>query len=122
MVAQVRRAAGAFDVFASEVRAGMSVREVASVMRRYYESVGLWGQPGWGLGYELGLSLPPDWVGEFYFNIRDENPALLDRVFEENMVTNYESMFNTWLVDTCIYTKTGAPFLSKTPLELQGVG
>ena len=97
---------------------GMTVREVAKIMRRYYEEVGLWGQPGWGLGYELGLSLPPDWVGEFYFNIRDDNPLLLDRVIEENMVTNYESMFNTWLVDTCVYTKTGAPFLSKTPLEL----
>jgi Xaa-Pro dipeptidase len=122
MVEQVKRAAGAFDVFAKEVKGGMTVREVATIMRRYYEEVGLWGQPGWGLGYELGLSLPPDWVGEFYFNIRDDNPLLLDRVIEENMVTNYESMFNTWLVDTCVYTKTGAPFLSKTPLELQSVG
>ena len=74
----------------------------------------------WGLGYELGLSLPPDWVGEFYFNVRDER--WLDRVFEANMVTNYESMFNTWLVDTCVYTPAGAPFMSKTPFELQGIG
>ncbi|MEX2298131.1 MAG: Xaa-Pro peptidase family protein [Dongiaceae bacterium] len=122
MIDQVHRAAGAFDVFASEVKAGMTVRQIATIMRRYYEQVGLWGEPGWGLGYELGLSLPPDWVGEFYFNIRDEDPLLLDRVIEENMVTNYESMFNTWLVDTCVYRKTGAPFLSTIPLELQGVG
>jgi hypothetical protein len=66
------------------------------------------------------LSLPPDWVGEFYFNVRDDK--YLDRVFEENMVTNYESMFNTWLVDTCVYGRQRARFLSKTPFELQGLG
>lgn len=119
MVERVAKAAGAFDVFAREVRAGMTVGQVNAIMRRYYEGVGLWNEPGWGLGYELGLSLPPDWVGEFYFNVRDER--WLDRVFEESMVTNYESMFNTWLVDTCVYRRTGAPFLSKTPLALQGI-
>ena len=120
MVERTRLAAGAFDVFATEVKAGMTVREVNGIMRRYYEGVGLWNEPGWGLGYELGLSLPPDWVGEFYFNVRDER--WLDRVFKPNMVTNYESMFNTWLVDTCVYTPTGSPFMSKTPLALQGIG
>ena len=68
----------------------------------------------------LGLSLPPDWVGDFYFHVRDEQG--LDRVFEENMVTNFESMFNTWLVDTCVYGPDATRILSKTPLELQGVG
>ncbi|MEX2648899.1 MAG: Xaa-Pro peptidase family protein [Alphaproteobacteria bacterium] len=120
MVERVRKAAGAFDVFANQVKAGMTVGQVNAIMRCYYESVGLWDEPGWGLGYELGLSLPPDWVGEFYFNVRDER--WLDRVFEENMVTNYESMFNTWLVDTCVYGKARTRFLSKTPLELQGIG
>lgn len=120
MVEAVRRAAGAFEVFAAEVRAGMTVREVNAVLRRYYEGVGLWDEPGWALGYELGLSLPPDWVGDFYFHVRDDK--YLDRVFEENMVTNFESMFNTWLVDTCVYGKRGTRFLSKTPLELQGIG
>ena len=117
---RVHLAAGAFPVFASEVKAGMTVKQVNAIMRRYYESVGLWNEPGWGLGYELGLSLPPDWVGDFYFNIRDDK--YLDRVFEENMVTNYESMFNTWLVDTTVYGRDGSPFMSKTPLELQGIG
>ena len=120
MMENVARAAGAFEVMATEVRAGMTVGEVIAVLRRYYQDAGLWDKPGWGLGYELGLSLPPDWVGEFCFNVRDERG--LDRVFEENMVTNYESMFNTWLVDTCVYGKDGTRILSKTPLELQGVG
>ena len=120
MMENVAKAAGAFDVMASEVKAGMTVRQVIAVLRRYYQDVGLWDQLGWGLGYELGLSLPPDWVGEFYFHVRDERG--LERVFEENMVTNYESMFNTWLVDTCVYQAGATRILSKTPLELQSVG
>ena len=77
-------------------------------------------QPGWGLGYEIGLDLPPDRVGELYFNVRDDR--WLDRGFEENMVTDYESMFNTWLVDTCVYGRDRTRFLSETPLELRGIG
>jgi hypothetical protein len=105
---------------ATEVKAGMTVGEVIAILQLYYKEVGLWDQPGWALGYELGLSLPPDWVGEFYFHFRDERD--LDRVFEENMVTNYESMFNTWLVDTLVYGKDSTRILSKTPFELLGVG
>ncbi|PYM59893.1 MAG: aminopeptidase P family protein, partial [Candidatus Rokuibacteriota bacterium] len=86
----------------------------------YYREVGLWDVAGWALGYELGLSLPPDWVGEFYFNIRDDK--YLDRVFEENMVTNLESLFSTWFVDTCVYERTGARFMSKIPMELMATG
>jgi Xaa-Pro aminopeptidase len=111
-----RRAAGVFPVIETEVKAGMTVREVNAVLRRYYQEVGLWNEPGWALGYEIGLSLPPDWVGEFYFHFRDDK--YLDRVFEENMVTNFESLFGTWFVDTCVYEKTGTRFLSKIPMEL----
>jgi Xaa-Pro aminopeptidase len=119
MVERHRRAAGAFDVLRNEVKAGMTVREVNAVLRRYYEAVGLWDTPGWALGYELGLSLPPDWVGEFYFHVRDDK--YLDRVFEENMVTNFESLFNTWLIDTLVYQRDGTRLLSKLPLELFAV-
>jgi hypothetical protein len=61
----------------------------------------------------------PDY-GEFYFNARDEK--YLDRVFEENMVTNFESLFGTWLVDTCVYQKCGTRFTSKVPLDIIAVG
>ena len=120
MIDRHRRAAGVFAVFQTSVRAGMTVGEVNEILRRYYREVGLWDVAGWALGYELGLSLPPDWVGEFYFNIRDDK--YLDRVFEENMVTNLESLFSTWFVDTCVYERTGARFMSKIPMELMATG
>ena len=62
----------------------------------------------------------PDWVGDFYFHLGDDK--YLDRVFEENMVTNFESLFNTALIDTLIYGKDGTRVLSKTPRELIAVG
>ncbi|WP_170984628.1 M24 family metallopeptidase [Rhodoligotrophos defluvii] len=110
------KAAGVFDLFRNEVKAGMTVREVNTLIRRYLAEVGLLDGAGWVLGYELGLSLPPDWVGDFYFHYQDDK--YLDRVFEENMVTNLESLFNTWLIDTLVYEKDGARVLSKVPLEL----
>jgi hypothetical protein len=119
MVEAHTKAAGIYAVMATEVKAGMTVREVNAVLRRYYEGVGLWNTPGWALGYELGLSLPPDWVGDFYFHFKDDK--YLDRVFEENMVTNFESLFNTWLIDTCVYTKSGTRFMSKLPAEVIAV-
>jgi Xaa-Pro aminopeptidase len=119
MVEQHRRAAGVYDVISREVKAGMTVRDFNAVLKEYYESVGLWESPGWALGYELGLSLPPDWVGDFFFHFKDEK--YLDRVFEENMVTNFESLFNTWLIDTCVYTKSGTRFMSKLPPEVIAV-
>ncbi|MDA1073071.1 MAG: hypothetical protein O2825_16980, partial [Proteobacteria bacterium] len=82
---------------------------------------GLTGTPGWVLGYEMGLSLPPDWVGDFYFHFMDTK--YLDRVFEENMVTNFESIFSTSLIDMVVYGRDGSRVLNGgVPRELQGVG
>jgi len=119
MVERNRLAAGVFDALRAEMRAGMTVHAFNAIARRYYEGVGLWDQPGWALGYELGLSLPPDWVGDFFFNVRDDK--YLDRVFEANMVTNFESLFDSWLIDTLIYGESGVEILSTTPLELIAV-
>ena len=110
------KAAGLFDLFRTDVKAGMTVREVNALIARYLRDVGLYDGAGWALGYELGLSLPPDWVGDFYFHYKDEK--YLDRVFEANMVTNLESLFNTWLIDTLVYGPDGCRVLSDVPLEL----
>lgn len=111
MIQQYRRAAGVYEVIRSELRAGMTVRQVNEILRRYYESVGLWSEPGWALGYELGLSLPPDWVGEFFFDVRDTQG--LDRVIPENAITNFESFFNTTLIDTLVWERDGVRTLSE---------
>lgn len=121
LVERYRLSGGVFDVIAGEVKAGMTVGEVNQLLRAYYERTGLWSaSEGWALGYELGWSLPPDWVGDFYFHVGDDR--YLDRVFEENMVTNFESLFDTHLIDTLVYGVDGTRALSTTPLELIVVG
>jgi Xaa-Pro aminopeptidase len=120
LMKRYKLAAGVFDVFRTELKAGLTVRQVNKALRRYYEEVGLWSETnGWALGYELGLSLPPDWVGDFYFNLGDVE--FLDRVFQENMVTNFESLFDTALIDTIVWSRDCCRVLSKIPLGLIAV-
>ena len=108
---------GSFDLIEREFHAGMTVKQVNSRLRQYYEETGLWtDKAGWALGYELGLSLPPDWVGDFYFNVGDD--LYLDRVFEPCMVTNFESVFGTGLIDTVVWEADRARVLSTLPREL----
>jgi len=114
-----RRASGVYGVIESQCRAGMTVGEVNKVLRHYYESCGLSSEPGWALGYELGLSLPPDWVGEFYFNIDDDQ--YLDREFKLNMITNFESLFNTSLIETLHWRANDVRLLSRTQPALSVV-
>lgn len=59
-------------------------------------------------------------MGDFYFHLGDDR--YLDRVFEENMVTNFESLFGTHLIDTLVYGRDGTRILSQTPRALIAVG
>lgn len=116
LVERHRRAAGVFEVIERELRGGMTVAEVSRRLKAYYAEVGLLAEPGWALGYELGLSLPPDWVGEFYFTIHDEEGT--ERVFEPGMVTNFESLFNTAFIDTLIWEDDRVRLPSRSPRNL----
>lgn len=110
------RAAKAIAFAQKEFRAGMTVREVNHAFKAYCEKSGLMKEEGWVLGYELGLSLPPDWVGDFFFNMLDTE--YLDRVFEPGMVTNLEVLFGTALIDTFFWKADGIENPTTTPCGL----
>jgi Xaa-Pro aminopeptidase len=116
LVDMYEKAGGALEHANQHLRAGMTVAEVNKIMRDYCEASGLIDEEGWVLGYELGLSLPPDWVGDFYFNMLDE--LYLDRVFEPGMVTNLEILFSTALIDTLIWRKEGVENPTRIPRKL----
>ncbi|WP_420588498.1 M24 family metallopeptidase [Bacterioplanoides sp.] len=71
-------------------KAGRKVSEVAKLIKQSYEEAGVWGDKHFVGGYELGLAFPPDWVGEWLFDLSAANS---DDIFEENVVTNFESVF-----------------------------
>ncbi len=101
-----RRSAGPWDVFAREARAGRPVREVNTELRRYYTDCGLHGTNGWCLGYELGIAMAPDWVDEFNFSYDEDPPDGV--IWEEGFVGNFETLWDTGLIDSYVIEKDGA--------------
>jgi Xaa-Pro aminopeptidase len=115
LVERYEKAGGAYAVLRETAKAGTPVADVMRALRAYYREAGIWESEQWAGGYELGISFPPDWVGNFLFNVQDEeHPA----DFEAGMVTNYESLFGTTLIDTVVYEEGGARTLSRIPPEL----
>ena len=123
LVDRYEKAAGVYPVFHEVAKAGTPINDVTRALRAYYVDVGLWDRrqelQGWQLGYELGASFPPDWVGRFAFSVPREDQ---EGIFEHNMVTNYESFFGTTLIDTVVYEPEGARRLLSLSPELVTIG
>ena len=103
--------AGAFDVLVEIATVGTSFGTVNKEMRRYFAACGI---DGWAGGYELGVSFPPDWVGEFTWSIMEEDSTA---IVEPGLVTNFESIAFLAMVDTVVFEDSGARFLSSLPRE-----
>ncbi|WP_397544330.1 M24 family metallopeptidase [Roseovarius salis] len=103
---------GVFDVIDSILRPGLPVAELVSATRAYYEDVGIWSDAGWVGGYELGLAFPPDWVGNYVYEMSDTDT---DRVLAPGTIVNFESQFFaprmsgiTYYIDTLLFKEDGA--------------
>jgi Xaa-Pro aminopeptidase len=112
--------AGAYDVIRSVGRVGTPVRELNAALRDYYISQGVWhlNSQYWVGGYELGISFPPDWVGDWLYTVNSENEP---GVIEEGLVTNFESIIGLGILDTIVYQSTGTRTLSKIPHQIMAV-
>jgi len=113
-----RIAGAAFDVLCAVAKDGTPVDDVNRALREFFVDAGIWDLRAWVGGYELGLSFPPDWVGEFVFTVEDE---AAEGAFKAGMVTNFESIFHLPVLDTIIYEPDGARALSRLPRELLAV-
>ncbi len=103
-----RLAAGVFDAIDEILRPGLTVGELVARTRAYYDEVGIWSDAGWVGGYELGIGFPPDWVGNFVYEMTDTES---DRILEPGTVVNFESQFFsprlsgiTYYIDTLLFT------------------
>lgn len=81
---------GGVELLCEVAKAGTPVSEVARTVWDFYIDAGIWDYRQWVGGYELGIAFPPDWVGEWIFYIEEEDEP---GVFEEDTVTNFESVF-----------------------------
>ncbi len=122
----VRRAieavTGAVPLVAELLRPGLPVRDLLRAVERYYREVGLWGEQWWIGGYELGIAFPPDWVGDFFYEIGTD-PG--EEVFRPGDVVNYEANFYlpegkglALCINTAAFEEHGAGFLQATPPDL----
>ncbi|MYS86917.1 M24 family metallopeptidase [Embleya scabrispora] len=118
LAALARIVAGAHDVLTATARPGLPFRTLNRALREYYADAGVTAD-GWAGGYELGVSFPPDWVGEFCWSSTDRET---DEVIENGLVTNFESCAFVAMVDTVVFDDDGARLLSSLPRELLIVG
>jgi len=84
------RSAGVFDVISGLLKPGLTVGELVTAARAYYDEVGIWSDAGWVGGYELGIGFPPDWVGNFVYEMSDTDSG---KRFEPGTCVNFESQF-----------------------------
>ena len=76
----------------------------------------------WVGGYELGIAFPPDWVGNFVYEMSDEASEV---AFEPGTAANFESVFYgpkmsgiTFLIDTMLFHSETAHLASRVPRGL----
>jgi Xaa-Pro dipeptidase len=116
------KSSSVFNVIADMLRPGLTVGELVSTTREYYEDVGIWSDAGWVGGYELGIGFPPDWVGNFVYEMSHGDS---DKVFEPGTCVNFESQFFsprmsgiTYYICTLLFTQDDAKLPIKAPRQL----
>jgi Xaa-Pro dipeptidase len=117
------KAAGAMALLEELIRPNLQVGELVRTLRAYYEEQGIWDDASWLGGYELGIGFPPDWVGNFVYEMSHQDSTL---PFEPGTVVNFESVFYgpgmvglTYLIDTLLFQDAGAKIASQFPRGLQ---
>lgn len=96
------------------LRPNLLINDFYAQLVDFFKEEGMWGEQYWLGGYEMGISFPPDWCGNFVY---DPYIDARDARFEPGMVVNFETGFG--IVDTLMFTETEAKILGTTPWELQ---
>jgi Xaa-Pro aminopeptidase len=119
------KSAGCIDAILAAIKPGDSWRKVAQVGDRYIDEAGLRKYVWWTGGYALGIAMPPDWVGSYFAEPREDVP---DQPLQPGMVFNYENQFDVWedwpggsgaaYIETLLVTDRGLERLSKLPRHL----
>ena len=124
----MRSSAGCIEAIIAGVRPGDPWSKVAKLGDRYLEEKDLRRYLWWAGGYALGIAVPPDWVGSFFAEPREDVP---DQPLQPGMVFNYENQFDVWenwpggsgaaYIETLLVTEAGLEILSALPRDLVAV-
>ncbi len=118
----VELSARVFEVLGDLIRPNLPVSELNHRMKAYYQETGILQDRWWVGGYELGIAFPPDWVGEFVY---DMDLDAGDKLFVPGTVVNYESNFYlphkagvSYQINTLIFAEKQARILGEIPNDL----
>src|SRR5690606_37612013 len=111
------------DIIRQMIKPNLRVGDLAKALLDYYKKVGIWEERGWIGGYEMGVAMPPDWVGNFVFDLLDEGNH--DQKFVPGTCINYENQFfyprqtgMYFMIESLLFKENGASILSKFPNDL----
>jgi Xaa-Pro dipeptidase len=110
------KTAEAVRVVTDVLRPGLPVRDLLSVLEEYYRHEEILDELWWVGGYELGIALPPDWVGGWFFDTwTDPGEDALDPGLVTNLETNFylpELAGLTMQINTLVFTDKSAEVIS----------
>ena len=119
----MKRLAASVAWVVERVRSGEPATAIGAATDEYLESIELTGLVARG-GYDLPLSIPPDWVG----HTRVVGGGFADPPMDPGFVTNYEIFSRdpelpaVGFIDTLLMTENGLEVLAKTPREVLVAG
>ena len=114
---------GSVDHVISKVRPGDPTAVAQKAMDEYADSMGLRPYVAYVSGYNMGIAIPPDWVGHTFI---DPDTGFETARYDPGMITNYENLFTVldadpgWkggtgggFIETILMTDSGLEVLSK---------
>ena len=118
-----RTSLASIDIIRQMIKPNLRVGDLAKALLDYYKKVGIWEERGWIGGYEMGVAMPPDWVGNFVFDLLDEGNH--DQKFVPGTCINYENQFfyprqtgMYFMIESLLFKENGASIVSKFPNDL----
>ena len=114
---------GSVDHVISKVRPGDPTGVAQKAMDEYADSMGLRPYVAYVSGYNMGIAIPPDWVGHTFI---DPGTGFETARYDPGMITNYENLYTVldadpgWkggtgggFIETILMTDSGLETLSK---------
>lgn len=124
----VERSRTSFDEILEHVRPGDPMEKVVEVAMRHLTAAGIAERAWFVGGYDIGIAIPPDWVGHTYLNGRCFERA----DFVVGTVTNFENVldvpegwpggFGMQNVDTFVMEENGLRILSALDRSIKIIG
>jgi hypothetical protein len=113
------KSSGVFDVIRDMLRPNLPVAELVTRIRAYYDEVGIWSEAGWVGGYELGIGFPPDWVGNFVYEMSDTGEVIEGKFppRTQRLILEWHALHKDELSEDWALAQKRKPLKKINPLE-----